>query len=213
MSARVRGLGTTKAQPKESADGRPFVDPPWEAFVDVEGVLAGVPAEARIAGMFFIGVTAGAKARGIVLPSARDRYVQFTFYPVVDLVRLLVEAAERFYPARTLRQGLRSLGAYAPSAFTASTLGKVTLGSTDGVHAAVAAMANAYVLNVRPCRVSILDSGSNWMIVQLDQVQYFLDSHHVGVFEGTIRYAGAKGRVQIASRSVTSADLLLSWDA
>ena len=209
----MRGLGTTKTRPTVTADGRPFVDPPWEAFVDVDAVLAGISSETKIAGMFFIGVVSGAKTRGVVLPSARERYVQFNFYPVAELARLLIEASERFYPTRTLRQGLRSLGAFAPSAFIASTLGKVTLGSTDGVHAAVAAMANAYELNVRPSRVTILGSGSNWMVVQLDQVQYFLDSHHVGVFEGTIRYAGAKGLVQIASRSVMSADLLLSWDA
>ncbi len=208
----MAAIGKTRAQPGVSGEGTPFVDPPWEAFLDAEGAIAGISVDAKITGMFFLGLVNGAKTRGVVLPSARPRYVAFTFYPVTELARLLVEAAERFYPARSLRLGLRALGAYAPSAFLASTLGKVTLGSTDGVHAAVAAMANAYELNVRPSRLSILDSGSNWSIVQLDQVQYFLDSHHVGVFEGTLRYAGAKGRAQIASRSAISADLLLSWD-
>jgi uncharacterized protein (TIGR02265 family) len=213
LSLRVSGTGETKARPAATPDGRPFVDPPWEAPPDVEATVADISSDAKIAGMFFIATVAGAKARGVVLPSARERYVQFAFYPVAELVRLLVEAAERFYPTRTLRQGLRALGAFAPSAFIASTLGKVTLGSTDGVHAAVAAMANAYVLNVRPCRAAIVDSGATWSVVQLDQIQYFLDSHHIGVFEGTIRYAGAKGRVQIAARGAKSADLLLSWDA
>jgi uncharacterized protein (TIGR02265 family) len=212
-SLRASGPGQSRARPAVATDGRPYVDPPWEAPLDVEATVAGVSGDAKIAGMFFIATVAGAKARGVILPSARARYVQFAFYPVAELVRLLVEASERFYPTRTLRQGLRALGAYAPSAFIASTLGKVTLGSTDGVHAAVAAMANAYVLNVRPCRAAIVDSGATWIVVQLDQIQYFLDSHHVGVFEGTIRYAGAKGRVQMAAGSVTSAELLLSWDA
>jgi hypothetical protein len=39
-----------------------------------------------------------------------------------------------------------------------------------------------------------------------------LDSHHVGVFEGTLFHAGAKGRVRIAMRSRVAADLLLEWD-
>ncbi len=204
-------IGKTRARPGASADGRPFVDPPWEAFLDAEGAIAAISPDAKITGMFFVGLVSGAKARGVILPSARPRYVTFTFYPVAELARLLVEAAEQFYPKRPLRLGLRALGAYAPSAFLASMLGKVTLGSTDGVLAAVTAMAGAYELNVRPSRLSVLDSGSNWAIVQLDQVQYFLDSHHVGVFEGTMRYAGAKGCALIVSRSAVSADLLLSW--
>jgi uncharacterized protein (TIGR02265 family) len=212
VNARVRGLAMTKERPTAGPGGQPFVDPPWGAFLDVDSVLASMSPDSKIAGMFFIALVGGAKARGVVLPSARERYMQFAFYPVADLVRLLVEACERFYPDRPLRQSLRKLGAFAPSAFLASTLGKVTLGSTDGVHAAVAAMANAYALNVRPSKLAVVDSGSNWAIVQLDQIQYFLDSHHVGVFEGTIRYAGATGSAQIASRSATSADLLLSWD-
>ena len=46
----------------------------------------------------------------------------------------------------------------------------MTLGSTQGVHPAVAAMANGYELNVRPSRVSILDSDAHWTVVRLDNV-------------------------------------------
>jgi uncharacterized protein (TIGR02265 family) len=195
-----------------SSEGRPFVDPPWEAPLDVERVLAGISPDAKISGMFFASVVAGAKMRNLVLSSARDRYVPFNFYPVADFARLLVEAAQRFFAGRrSLRHALRSLGRAAPDAFLSSTLGKVTLGSTAGVHAAVAAMANAYELNLRPSRVSTLDSGPDWVTVRLDKVSYFLDSHHVGTFEGTLRFAGVKGSVQIATRGSASADLLLVW--
>jgi uncharacterized protein (TIGR02265 family) len=139
--------------------------------------------------------------------------VQFNFYPLAELARLLVEAAERFFPGRTLRHALRTLGRAAPDAFLSSTLGKVTLGSTEGVHAAVAAMANAYELNLRPSRVSVPDSGASWVVVRLDKVLYFLDSHHVGTFEGILRFAGVNGAVRVASRSPASADFLLTWDS
>jgi uncharacterized protein (TIGR02265 family) len=194
-----------------SDEGRPFVDPPWEAPLDVDRVLASIPADAKISGMFFVALVAGAKTRNVVLPSARDRYVPFNFYPVTDLARLLVEAAQRFFAGRPLRHALRSLGKAAPDAFLSSTLGKVTLGSTEGVHAAVAAMANAYELNLRPSHVSTLDSGPDWVTVRLDKVCYFLDSHHVGTFEGILRFAQVKGSVRLASRGSTSADLLLAW--
>jgi hypothetical protein len=89
----------------------------------------------------------------------------------------------------------------------------VTLGSTEGVHPAVAAMASGYELNLRPCRVSTLDSGARWTVLRLDKIVHFLDSHHVGNFEGLLRFAGVRGAVRIASRSPTSADLLLTWGA
>jgi len=210
---RERGGASTRERPATSDEGRPFVDPPWDAPLDAERALSLLPADAKISGMFFVALVAGARTRNLALPSARERYVPFNFYPVAELARLLVEAAERFFPGRTLRQALRSLGKAAPDAFLSSTLGKVTLGSTDGVHAAVAAMANAYELNLRPSRVSMHDAGATWAIVRLDKVIYFLDSHHVGTFEGILRFAGVKGSVQIANRGLASADLLLTWDA
>ncbi|MGO9837299.1 MAG: DUF2378 family protein [Polyangiaceae bacterium] len=213
MRDRGAGPGSTGEPPVVSDEGRPFVDPPWDAPLDVERALSDIPADSKISGMFFLAVVVGATSRNIVLPSARERYVQFTFYPLAEFARLLVEASERFFPERTLRHALRTLGRSSPDAFLASTLGRVTLGSTEGVYPAVAAMANGYELNVRPCRVSILDSGARWTVVRLDKIVHFLDSHHVGNFEGLLRFAGVKGTVRIANRSPTSADLLLTWDA
>jgi uncharacterized protein (TIGR02265 family) len=212
---RDRGVGTvsTREPPTVSDGGRSFVDPPWDAPLDVKRALSDIPVDAKIAGMFFVAVVAGAKARGIMLPSARERYLQFTFYPLAEFARLLIEACERFFPERTLRHALRTLGRSSHDAFLASTLGRVTLGSTQGVHPAVAAMANAYELNVRPSRVSTLEHGARWAVVRLEKIVYFLDSHHVGTFEGVLRFAGVKGVVRIASFGPASADFLLTWDS
>jgi uncharacterized protein (TIGR02265 family) len=212
MRDRKAGAGSTKEPPVVSDESLPFVDPPWAAPLDVERALSDIPADSTISGMFFLAVVTAAKTRGITLPSARKRYVQFTFYPLAELARLLVEASERFFPERTLRHALRTLGRSSPDAFLASTLGRVTLGSTREVHSAVAAMANGYEPNVRPCSVAVLDKGARWAVIRLDNIVHFLDSHHVGNFEGLLRFAGFKGVVRIASRSPTSADFLLTWD-
>jgi uncharacterized protein (TIGR02265 family) len=118
--------------PATSSDGRPFVEPPWDAALDATRAIAAVPTDATISGMFFAALVAGAKARNVSLPSARERYTPFHFYPVADLSRLLVEASDRFFPGRPLRQALRTLGRAGPAALLSSTLGKVTLGSTEG---------------------------------------------------------------------------------
>lgn len=176
-------------------------------------VLQAVPATSTIAGMFFLAAFEGAKRRGVTLTPTRDRYLRFGFYPLAEFVPLLVEAAKTFYPERSLREALRAIGQAAPHAFSTSVLGKVTLGAAEGVHAAVAAIASTYAINVPGSRCDILETSQRGAILGLRDVHHFLDSHHVGVFEGTLQYAGASGRVRIASHSATSADLSLDWSA
>jgi uncharacterized protein (TIGR02265 family) len=203
-------LGETPAAVAES-DAR-FVEPPWDAPFDAEAALRAIPASATISGMFIAPLALEAKRLGVVLPSARERYVPFTFYPLVEHARVLLETCERLYPHRPVRQALRKLGRGAPQALVASTLGKVVLGSAEGVHDVVAAMAKAYPLNARPSRVTTLEATRGRAVVRLEDVHYFLDSHHVGAFEGVLKFAGVKGRVRIAVRERGAADLLLEWD-
>src|SRR5580765_4003187 len=115
-------------------------------------------------------LVAEAKRRGFVLPSARERYVQFKFYPLVEHARLLLETCERIYPDRPRRTALRKLGRGAPQALVASTLGRVVLGSVEGVHAIVEAMAKAYPLNARPSKVDIVESMPARCIVRLEEI-------------------------------------------
>jgi uncharacterized protein (TIGR02265 family) len=187
------------------------VEPPWGEPLDVPSVLAGIPESASIAGMFFLALQEGAERRQVSLGFSKPRYLPFGFYPVREFAPLLVEAAGKFYPDRSLREGLRRIGTAGPVAFLSSTLGKVTLGASEGVHATVSAIAKTYGINTRPSRCEILHAGPRSMTLKLDDVVYFLDSHHVGVFEGTLQYAGVDGTIKIAARSETSADLLLEW--
>lgn len=161
--------------------------------------------------MYFLALMDGARRRGLTLPGLRERYLPFSFYPVTEFVPVLIAAAEQFYPERSLRQALRAIGAAGPLVFLESTLGKVTLGSTVGAQAAVAAISKTYPINLRSSHCAVLELAPNACLVTLHDIPYFLDSHHVGVFEGTLAYAGVAGRVRIAPRSAVSADLLLEW--
>ena len=87
----------------------------------------------------------------------------------------------------------------------------MVLGSVDGVHAAIAAMARAYPLNARPSRVNVVATGPTSCTVRLEEIYYFLDSHHVGTFEGLLKFAGVQGRVTLAMRGHAAADFLLEW--
>jgi len=124
---------------------------------------------------------------------------------------MLVETCERVFPHMSLRQALRKLGRGAPKALVTSTLGKVVFAGAEGVVDVIDALAKAYPLNARPSKVALIERGVHRAIVSLDDVHYFLDSHHVGAFEGALRYAGVEGRVLLRLRGKASADLLLEW--
>jgi hypothetical protein len=207
------GPTVQSAQSTAHVSGTRYVEPPWAAPLDVRSVLDAIPADATISGMFIAPLAIEAKRVGVHLPSARDRYLPYRFYPLVEHAKVLVETCERIHPGLSIRQALRKLGRGAPRALVASTLGKVVLASAEGVHEVVDAMAKAYPLNARPSRVEVLERTSGRAVVRMEEVHYFIDSHHVGAFEGALRYAGVNGRVLIAARSEASADLLLEWDA
>jgi uncharacterized protein (TIGR02265 family) len=188
-----------------------FVEPPWGAPLDPDAVIAEIHGDATISGMFIAPLLDVAAAVGAKLPSARDRYVSFKFYPVREHAQLLVEACRARYPRLPLREGLRRLGRGGPNALLSSTLGKVVLGSVEGVESSLHAMAKAYPLNARPCSVTVVECGSSYALLRLEQVHWFLDSHHVGTFEGVLRYAGVQGSVKIRTRGPGSADFLIEW--
>jgi uncharacterized protein (TIGR02265 family) len=187
-----------------------FTEPPWSAPLDATRAIAAMPDEATIAGMFFLALLEGAERRQVQLAFPRARYLKFGFYPLREFARLLVEAAGQFYPDVSLRQGLRRIGKVGPAAFLSSTVGKVTLGAAEGVHAAVTAIAKTYSVNVRPSRCEVQSAAPRSLVLRLE-VPHFLDSHHVGVFEGALDYAGAQGDVRIHRHGERSAHLRLSW--
>jgi uncharacterized protein (TIGR02265 family) len=189
----------------------PFLEPPWDARLDEAAALEAIPEGASISGMFIEPLVVEAKRLGFTLPSARDRYIPYKFYPLVEHARLLLETCERIYSDKPRRQALRKLGRGAPRALVASTLGRVVLGSVEGAQAIVDAMAKAYPLNARPSKVNILESKPGRCVVRLEDIHYFLDSHHVGTFEGALKFAGVRGRVLIAARGRGAADFLLEW--
>lgn len=190
-----------------------FVEPNWSVPLDGQKVLLSIPESATIAGMFLEPIAKEARRKQVKLPSARDRYVAFRFYPLREHVRLLLEACALFYPDRPLRLALRSLGRAAPAALLTSTLGRASVGSAQGTLAIIEAMAKSYPVNLPGSNVVLLHQTKGECIVRMQGVTYFLDSHHVGVFEGVLRYAGVSAEsVLLHARSVSDADILCRWE-
>lgn len=197
-----------------STDPQRFSEPDWSAPLDVEACIDAVPADATMSGMFLAAVVSAASSAGHRLPSARASYTAFRKYPMREHCVIMVEAARAIWPAHSMREGLRRLGRGAPRALMTSMLGRVVLGSVEGPAEIVRAMARAYPLNSSPGSLEVGDAGPGRVVVRLRDIHHFLDSHHVGVFEGVLRHAGVEGgHVRLASLSRSDADLSCEWRA
>jgi uncharacterized protein (TIGR02265 family) len=188
-----------------------FAEPVWDAPLELRKVLREIPREATIAGMFIEPLAVALRAAGEQDGLASERYASFRFYPLTDHVNLLIRGCDVLHSGARPRDALRKLGRSAPTALLSSTLGKVTLGSVQGVVDMVRAIANTYSVSLRPSQAAVIGEGPRHVLVELASVHYFLDSHHVGVFEGVLRLAKMEGTVKIHKRSETSGDILCSW--
>lgn len=188
-----------------------FVEPLRVGPVDLPAALDAIPPDAKIAGMFVEPLVAEARRIGAKLPSARERYTTFAFYPLRHHATVLVEACAAVFPRLSQREALRKLGRGAPRALLASTLGRVTLGSVEGVHEMLLALLKTYPINLPSSRTEVLEATRTGAIVRLESVPFFLDSHHVGVLEGTLRHAGVNGRVEVCVHSPSDADFRCTW--
>lgn len=185
---------------------------PWLDPLDAEAAIAAIPSGATMNGLFLQAVADAAKRSGIHVPSARTSYVHFRPYMLREHARLLVEAARACWPDEPLRQGLRHLGRGAPRALVSSMIGRVVLGSVEGPMEVLRAMAKSYGLHTNQGQLEVIELAPGRAVVQLREILTFLDSHHVGVFEGVLRYAEvSEPRVRIHAYSANDADLLCEW--
>jgi uncharacterized protein (TIGR02265 family) len=186
-------------------------EPPWASPLDFAARLKAIPADATITGLFLSGVRDLARASDVKLERARPSYVAFKHYPLREHAELMLECADRVWPALPLRQALRKMGRGGAGVLIASHVGRVVFGSAEGPLELVRAMARSYGLHVRPGTAEVEPDGERRIVVRMRDIHYFLDSHHVGVFEGVLRHGKVEGTVQLASRSTSDADFLLSW--
>jgi uncharacterized protein (TIGR02265 family) len=189
-----------------------FHAPPWDAPLDVNAEIEGLPKGATMKGLFMLPMVAEAQSRGVTLPAARDRYLPFSDYPLAEHARLLVESAHSFYPNLTTRRGLRKLGHAAVHAFRQATIGKVMWATVSSVDSALEAASKTYSIAVPSSHLSTLERSPGRAVVRLwGGAHCFLDSNHVGTLEGVLRASQVEGSVAVRVESRFVADYLLTW--
>jgi uncharacterized protein (TIGR02265 family) len=188
-----------------------FVEPDWDAPLDVASYVDVTPPNARVKGMYASAVVDGARNRGVVLPSARERYLAFQDVPMREYSTLLVEAATAFFPKTTLRSGLRRLGRSTHGIFAQSTVGRVVLSTANDLPGALAACVKGYAISLPPSRAELLAIDAQRAVLSLSNVYNFLDSHHIGVLEGIARACGVRVEARVKLTSPFDGEIELTW--
>jgi uncharacterized protein (TIGR02265 family) len=188
-----------------------FHAPPWDAPLDVNAELEAIPKAATMKGILILPMLAEARRAGVVLRSARNRYLPFVDYPLVEHARLLVESAQAFYPGLALRRGLRKLGRAAPRAFAQATVGRVLWAGVDNAESAIEMIAKSYAIASPSARVTIAERAPGRARIRLDGAHCFRDSHHVGLFEGVLLSVNTKCTVEIRMESPNVWEYQLTW--
>jgi len=188
-----------------------FVAPDWDAPLDVAAYIEVMPPNARIKGMYATAIVEGARARGIVLPTGRERYLAFQDVPMREYTALLVEAARAFFPTETLRLGLRRLGRASHGIFAQSVVGRVVLSTAHDLPGALAASAKAYAISVPPSHAELREMADRKAVLALANVYNFLDSHHIGVMEGIAHSCGVHVEARVKLASPFDGEIELTW--
>ena len=188
-----------------------FVAPDWDAPLDVAAYVEVMPPNARIKGMYATAIVDGARVRGVALPAARERYLAFQDVPMREFATLLVEAARAFFPASTLRSGLRKLGRQSHGVFAQSVVGRVVLSTANDLAGALSACAKAYAISLPPAHAELREVAERRAIFVLANVYNFLDSHHVGVLEGVAHACGVHVDARVKLASAFDGEIELTW--
>jgi uncharacterized protein (TIGR02265 family) len=194
-----------------------YAEPAWDAPLDGQTYLRACPTSATIKGMFTGAIVAEARRRGVTLAAATaDKYHGFLDYPLVDHLRLVLEASPIFWPDMSLRQSLRKMGRAAVNTFLTTTIGRAVLGgftSPEAVPHAMNALVRAYSISMsRPTpQFSVREVADTSCIVRVTDFWIFNDSHQIGIFEGVCRVCGVHADVTLWSEGLSSAEFRIAW--
>lgn len=188
-----------------------FVEPPWDVELDPQLYFDDTPSEALVKGMYPKGLIDQLNARGTPA-EGYGRFRAFKDYPLVDYMRLEVDAARLMFPDVSLREGLRRVGWTAYPILRESLIGKVIFGAFgDSVGGIVKLASKAYRSSLTMGHAETLEQGEGHAIVRLSQMYNFADSYQVGVFEGVLRHQEREGGVLIKAEQRWQVDVYMWW--
>lgn len=182
-----------------------------EELVKYAAHVQRTPADAKINGMYVVGLAKLARQQGLDLP-VLERARHFRYYPLAAYMDLLLYCAVNIYPASSVRDALRGLGRSAIPTFATSLVGKVMMKIAErNWELALNGLSRGYHVSLVPGSASVTEFGAGRAVVELRQICNFPDSYQVGVIEGLMLACGIQGRITPRALSPCDADLTIEW--
>jgi uncharacterized protein (TIGR02265 family) len=187
-----------------------FVDPDWDAPLDVQQYVDACEPGQTLKGVFMQSVVDRAARDGKKLERAR-RYLAFKDYLCSDYNLLAEECAGAVYPDVSLRTAIRRFGNEAYPVFRSTVVGRVIAAAAgDDVESLIGSADKIYRVAISHGRAEVVvESGR--ALVTLRRIPTFADAFHVGAFEGVLRVANRTGRIRVRRHSLVDVDLLAEW--
>lgn len=150
------------------------------------------------------------KKQGVAISTRK--YTSFREYPGEELLDLLVATAEGVWPGVPIREALRRVGRLAYPTLYNSLVGKVIFGAlARDVKRIWGVVSKGYELSGSTGTATLLEVTDEEAIVRLDGMYSFIDSWHVGIFEGAIEVYDADSEIYVKMNTPMSADFQVRW--
>lgn len=154
----------------------------------LEAGLATVPPGATVRGMFFrhfsdlLGPDYEQVGRALEAPVKHGKYVAFREYPQRDYARVVVAAAQKRFPALSLREAMRQIAREDLKIFAESMIGRVVLAVAGDARSTLLRVPDAYktmapsapatAVDLDPRTIRVLfDPHTGWIEYTLGQLE------------------------------------------
>jgi len=193
-------------------NGFPAAFPPmdWDAALDVEKTIAGIPLDATTKGMFFNDCL-NARKRGGLEPWDKH-YTLFKDYPQRDFCRLAADTAAALYPDLSLRRALRELGRTAYPTIANTHIGRMIFGVLGSdIRRIMRVARKGYGVSMSHISVQHIDDGANFAHTRLTNIFIFPTAYQPGVFDGAIEAVGQTGETRARVVGAHTVEFYARW--
>jgi uncharacterized protein (TIGR02265 family) len=189
-----------------------FVVPDWNAPLDVDTYVAGIPPSACIKGVFPAAVVEAARAKKVILAGARPKYHPFSDVPLREYIPMLVAAGAGMFPDLPPRQGLRKLGRASRDAIEKSMFGRILMTNFLDMRSSLSLMGKVAAIATPGAKFVVEDVSEGYARLSFANVYTFADSHHVGIFE---KLASSSSKLHVEAsvklRTLYEGQMELAW--
>mgnify|MGYP000250283469 CR=1 FL=1 len=188
-----------------------FEKPDWLTPVPLADMLAAVPDDAMMRGMYTAPVCKQAtKITGRQYGSRN--YIAFKFYPMREHIQVVYDCAKDAYPDVPERLALKQLATLAIPTLQGTLVGRTLLTLSGGtIKAALQILVKAYLQSRNMGTVRMTEFTDTHAVIEMRGIPDFPDSIQVGIMEEALKETAGGGEARVKVHSLCDVDVLLEW--